>query len=112
MKFMGYSLSSNEEIKERFFMDTIKTKKKALETNKILNELRKYPHSLKSYSNCRNHKEVKMILTIVLKDPKYCDGCPCLVYVERANEWQCQHYGDVSIDDPQFRLQKCIEENK
>ena len=47
-----------------------------------------------------------MKLEISLKDPKYCDGCPCLL---TEPNYYCNLYWDKL--DSLFRPQKCIEEN-
>ena len=57
-----------------------------------------------------------MKLEIKLKDPKYCDGCPCVFgKVEEFNEMEefCLLYR-VNMPDENgnsIRPQKCIKEN-
>lgn len=48
-----------------------------------------------------------MNLNITLKDPKYCDGCPCL-------SSECQYYKEkIILYNWKYlvRLPKCIQEN-
>ena len=59
-----------------------------------------------------------MNLKITLKDPKYCDGCPCEGYIkDGGNEWfECNYYFCELKLKPRtkyktIRPQKCIEEN-
>ncbi len=53
-----------------------------------------------------------MKLEIKLKDPKYCDGCPCSVYFDDRLYRRCNL--DYIIDGRYYRMkrpQKCIKEN-
>ena len=58
-----------------------------------------------------------MNLKIILKDPKYCDGCPCKI-PDRDGEslfWFCQYFKiglefEYDVDNI-IRPQKCIDEN-
>ena len=60
-----------------------------------------------------------MKLEIKLKDPKYCDGCPCIAevsieHVDPDLKWYCAFY-DKDLTDPIMgmvdRPKKCIKEN-
>ncbi len=62
-----------------------------------------------------------MKLTIKLKDPEYCDGCPCLSYYHNLHlDWitNCGLRYELNNMSPHFfrlekcgRPQKCIKDN-
>ncbi len=61
-----------------------------------------------------------MNLKIILKDPRYCNGCPCIAYHHLKNIGYCGFYG-IQSDDMVIELidsvnglvrpQKCVDEN-
>jgi hypothetical protein len=58
-----------------------------------------------------------MKLEIKLKDPKFCDGCPCYYGGDNGYGYFCNEYGDAAgelkqnIEFKIIRPQKCIDEN-
>jgi len=54
-----------------------------------------------------------MKLEITLKDPKYCDGCPCMMLSIEKGCWSCLYYKEsFPLSNSAIRPQKCIDENE
>jgi len=56
-----------------------------------------------------------MNLKIILKDPKYCEGCPCLNHdIESPEECNLDYIIDREVKNGEIRIlrpQKCVDEN-